>query len=329
MAPRPPVAARCRTARDRHQVHRRVDRAHDDHGVAGPVVLHVRDVALLPSTSSMILRRWDWRRPPGIAPELGCPLPRLAVLLRDIGNGLAHGHASPAHELEVLHRDRVEHRHQDQGDHRRDREAADLGVAERLPQRPAVQRQRNQGERVAPTVISTGRSRMDAGIEQRLASVLRPVPAPLLDEVEQHDHVAHDHAHQARDAEEAHEPERRAHHPEPGHRAHEAVGNRAEDDERLDGVLELDCEGQEDERHADEQHHRHLTEAAVLLLVLARDLEPESGRETGRETVDVLPRVRQHLGRQRAAPGEGLHRDGAELVSTLDVGHDGIRPQGF
>ena len=44
----------------------------------------------------------------------------------------------PAHELQVHHNDRVDHRHQQQRDERGEREAADLRVAERLPERPAV-----------------------------------------------------------------------------------------------------------------------------------------------------------------------------------------------
>jgi hypothetical protein len=49
----------------------------------------------------------------------------------------------PPDDLEVQHRDRVEHRHQDQGDHRRDRQPTNLRVAERLPQRSAVQGERH------------------------------------------------------------------------------------------------------------------------------------------------------------------------------------------
>src|SRR5262245_631500 len=46
--------------------------------------------------------------------------------------------ARPLHDPEVEHRDRVQHRHQQQGDEGGHGEAADLRVAERLPQRPAV-----------------------------------------------------------------------------------------------------------------------------------------------------------------------------------------------
>jgi hypothetical protein len=58
--------------------------------------------------------------------------------------------------------------------------------------------------------------------------------------------VAHDDAHQAHDAKERHEPERRAHDAERGDSADHAVRNGPEDDLRFDRVLELHREGQED-----------------------------------------------------------------------------------
>ena len=44
----------------------------------------------------------------------------------------------PPDELQVADDDRVEHRDEEQGHEGRHAQAADLGVAERLPQRPAV-----------------------------------------------------------------------------------------------------------------------------------------------------------------------------------------------
>ena len=68
----------------------------------------------------------------------------------------------------------------------------------------------------------------------------------LLDEVEEHDDVADDDADQADDAEEGHEAERRAHDVEAEQRPDHAERDRREDDQRLDGVAELEDQRQED-----------------------------------------------------------------------------------
>ena len=62
------------------------------------MVLHVHHVALLAQYFEHDLEALvAVRRPPGVAPQLGLPLPRLAVLLRSIGgNRLAHGHVMTA-----------------------------------------------------------------------------------------------------------------------------------------------------------------------------------------------------------------------------------------
>ena len=99
------------------------------------------------------------------------------------------------------------HRHQQQRDEGRQREAADLRVAERLPERSAVHRERDQAEHGRADRDQHRPQAQDAGVEQRLAQRLAPL-VPLLDEVEEHDDVADDHADQADDAEERHEAER-------------------------------------------------------------------------------------------------------------------------
>jgi hypothetical protein len=56
-------------------------------------------------------------------------------------------------ELQI-HGDRIEHRHEPQRADGREREPADLRVAERLPERSAVQSQGNSANTVAAAVIS-------------------------------------------------------------------------------------------------------------------------------------------------------------------------------
>ena len=60
----------------------------------------------------------------------------------------------PLDDLEIQHRNRVEHRHQDQRDHRGHREPADLRITERFPQGPAMQGERNERERRAKSSAS-------------------------------------------------------------------------------------------------------------------------------------------------------------------------------
>ena len=67
--------------------------------------------------------------------------------------------ARPCHQLQIPDEDRVEHRHEQQRDERREREPADLRVAERLPQWPPCVASGNRAITVAATVISTGRRR--------------------------------------------------------------------------------------------------------------------------------------------------------------------------
>src|SRR5215470_13258769 len=73
----------------------------------------------------------------------------------------------------------------------------------------------------------------DAGLDQRLAQ-RRTSFMLFLNEVEQHDHVAHDDANQARDAENREKTHRHSGHPEARERADRAERNAGEYDERLD-----------------------------------------------------------------------------------------------
>ena len=52
----------------------------------------------------------------------------------------------PPHDFEINDEDRIEDRHDDEGDQGGQRQTADLGLAKRLPQGAAVERQGKQGE---------------------------------------------------------------------------------------------------------------------------------------------------------------------------------------
>ena len=98
----------------------------------------------------------------------------------------------------------------------------------------------------------------------------------LLDEIEEHDDVADDHADQAGDSEEGHEAEGRAHDGEREQRADHAIGGRGEDQQRLDGVVELQQQRGVDSEHGDEQHLGEVRETVLLLGLFAADAACDS-----------------------------------------------------
>ena len=160
----------------------------------------------------------------------------------------------------------------------------------------------------------TGRSRRmpassSASLE-RLAPLVR-----LLDEVEQHDDVAHDDADEARHAEERHEAERRAHDPEPEQRADDAERTAANTSSGLTAFLNWITSARKISADRDRHHDEQLAEAFLLLLVLAAELEPVAGRQDPADRVDAGVAARQHLRRQHARAPRSGHGDRAELVA--------------
>ncbi len=91
----------------------------------------------------------------------------------------------------------------------------------------------------------TGTQADDAGVDHGLLEVLAGM-VRLLDEVEEHDDVADDDAHQADDSQERHEAERGVHHPETEDRSYHAVGGGGQDQQGLDRIVELEEQGKVD-----------------------------------------------------------------------------------
>src|SRR5262245_6961751 len=89
----------------------------------------------------------------------------------------------PPHDLQIERADRVERGHEQLSDVVGYDKAADLSVTERLPQRPAVQRQRDQAEDRRANGDHHRAEPDQAGVEQRL-SQRRAALAHLLDEIE-------------------------------------------------------------------------------------------------------------------------------------------------
>jgi len=106
--------------------------------------------------------------------------------------------------MQVSREDRVEERDEDEGHPSRDGESPHLRVAERIPQRSAVHRERDEPEHGG----ADGDEHRAQSHEAGLVSVLERSPplTRLLDEVEEPDRVAHDDADEACHPKKVHEP---------------------------------------------------------------------------------------------------------------------------
>src|SRR6202008_71429 len=110
--------------------------------------------------------------------------------------------------------------------------------------------------------------------DQRLALCVH-----LLDEVEQYDDVADNHAYQAGDAEKSHEPERRMHDRQGDQRADHAIRSSSEYQKRFDGVIELNEQGQVNSNQRNQQNDFEICEAVQLLGPFTTNPQLISGRK--------------------------------------------------
>src|SRR5688572_23522545 len=171
----------------------------------------------------------------------------------------------PLHDLQVEDEDRVDDGHEQQREERRDRETTDLRVTERLPQRAAVRREWEEREDRRSDRDEHRTKAKDARIEERFTE-RRALLVSLLDEVEEHDDVAHDDTDEADDAEERHEAEGTAREHETHERACHAIGDRSEHDDGLHRAPQLDHEREVDREDADAEHDGEIEEALLLFL---------------------------------------------------------------
>ena len=149
----------------------------------------------------------------------------------------------PSNDLQVKHEDAVKNRHQEQSDKGSDAKSTDLRVTKRLPQRTAFESKREKSQDRCSHCDHYRANSLDARIGQRLDQWLA-LCVHFLDEVEQHDDVADNHADQAGDAEKSHEPKRRVHDREGDQGADHAIRSSSEYQKRFDGVIELNEQGQ-------------------------------------------------------------------------------------
>ena len=166
----------------------------------------------------------------------------------------------PSNDLQVEHEDAVKDRHQEQSDKGSDAKSTDLRVTKRLPQRTAFESKREKSQDRCSHCDHHGPDSLDAGIRKRLREGLA-FCVHFLDEVEQHDDVANNHAYQAGDTEKSHEPERRMHDREGDQRADHAIRSSSEYQKRFDGVIELNEQGQVNPNQRNQQNDFEICEA--------------------------------------------------------------------
>ena len=166
----------------------------------------------------------------------------------------------PSNDLQVEHEYAVKDRHQEQSDKGSDAKSTDLRVTKRLPQRTAFESKREKSQDRCSHCDHYRANSLDARIGQRLDQWLA-LCVHFLDEVEQHDDVADNHAYQAGDAEKSHEPERRLHDREGDQRADHAIRSSSEYQKRFDGVIELNEQGQVNPNQRNQQNDFEICEA--------------------------------------------------------------------
>src|SRR5882757_4547387 len=99
----------------------------------------------------------------------------------------------PSDPLEVEHKNGVKDRDKEQGDESSDGKPADLGIAERFPERAAFERERKQSEDRRAHGDHHRANTLNPSIRKSALERL-PLFVHLLDEIEQHNHMADDDA---------------------------------------------------------------------------------------------------------------------------------------
>jgi len=99
----------------------------------------------------------------------------------------------PFDPLEIEHKDRVEDWDQEQSDEGSDGKSADLGIAQRFPERATFKCEREQRKDSCAHGEHHGANTLNSGIRKSSLQGF-PLFVHLLDEVEEHDHMADDDA---------------------------------------------------------------------------------------------------------------------------------------
>src|SRR5258708_28685641 len=128
----------------------------------------------------------------------------------------------PSYPFEIEHKNRVEDRYQEQGDEGGDGESADLGIAQRFPERATFECERKQCKDRCAHGDHHGSNTLDSCIRNSTLEWFA-LFVHFLDEVEEHDDMADDYPDETGNPEECHEPEGRAHDRQSDQRSNRSV----------------------------------------------------------------------------------------------------------
>src|SRR5208282_4004093 len=230
----------------------------------------------------------------------------------------------PLNQLQVQHKDGIDHRDKQQRHKRRDTKTTDLGVAERFPEGSPVNGQGYEPKHSRADRDHHGPQSHYAGIEQSFSQRL-PSLVRFFDEVEENDDVTDDHAHQACDSQEPHKSEGLAHDHEAREGSCHPVGDGSEHEKRLDRTSELHNQCNVDQHYGNRHDHAEFLKTFLLFVVFASDLEEIAGRQVLLELLDFRQQGREHLRRQHARNRERGYRNRPELIAALYLRYRNFR----
>src|SRR6266404_6297251 len=177
----------------------------------------------------------------------------------------------PFDPLQIEYKDGVEDWDQQQGDERCDGQSADLCVAQRFPERATFKCERKQSKDRRGHCDHHRSNTLDSGIRksafQRFALFVH-----LLNEVEQHDDMAYDDSNQAGHSKKCHESKGRSHDCQSDQCTNRPIGSGRKDQQRLDGIVELNKERQVDPDQRNQKNDGEIRESVNLLRLFPADL---------------------------------------------------------
>jgi len=177
----------------------------------------------------------------------------------------------PFDPLQVEYKNRVEDRDQEQGDEGSDGESADLGIAQRFPERATFECEGKQSKDGCADGDHHGSNTLNAGIRkstlQRLALFVH-----LLNEIEQHDDMAYDDSNETGYSKKCHEAKGSAHDCQSDQCSDCSIGSGREDQQRLDGIIKLNQQRQVDADQGYQQNNGEICESLDLLCFFPTNL---------------------------------------------------------
>src|SRR5262249_41643448 len=135
----------------------------------------------------------------------------------------------PTNDFQIDDEDRIKHWNDKQRDGGCYRQPANLRIAERFPERTSMQGQWEQGQDCGSDRNEDRPYAQNARIDQRVTKGFAMF-VPILDKVEQHNHVTHNDSDETRNTENDHESHRHIHDPDAPESAYRPEWNPREND---------------------------------------------------------------------------------------------------